>query len=352
MMKHLKLSFIILILLLISPLCSSSKTLHWNHGRNYEPFMYAQKEGILLDNKSDTLLYDFYSLSNPTEEFKLNFRSKNINGHPGKKYSFVNKKGQTVSVSNPYWGIIITGLNDTITIVLKPREKFTALEPEPCLEITAYNLTRKKNYSVTLTDKINPYDGDNLWSLFNSKGRLEINGGNKSQNKLLTFPLYSQITGFGFFAAWGDKILISDISVEFDSDDDESEETYKVEPLNYNFQKSGDEMEGLWTIFDRELEESLLKLGGNYNLICRKDGENYVFLYLDGATINSKEWKQGDTKLILSPTPFPGIYNVDWIDSMKQHFNKDVKAQRSDGNTIVIQFPYQSSKIRLRKIPE
>lgn len=326
--------------------------LHWNFGRSYQPFKYATPDGILIENTSDTLQYDYLSLNVPAKEFVLDFRAKNINGNPSKKYNYYNKKGQLVSIGNPHWGFIINCLKETFVITVKGSEKFTALEPVSSLEITVYNLTTAKSESKVLTDKVNPYDGDNLWMVKVVDGILSLYSGNKSLNHILNTPCHSAIKGFGFFAGWGDKIKISDINVITDQEDDTEETIYPIDTLKYYLANSKDPMEGFWTLFDRELEESLIKLGGSYYLACVKEEDNYVFIYLDGAIINSEHWQPGDIKAVLSPSYFPGIYNVDWIDSMKDHFNKDVKAQESNGNTLVIQFPYQSSKIRLRKIPD
>ena len=326
------------------------KSLHWNKGRGYDSFRYATQNGIIIDNQTDTLQYDYYSLPNATKQFNLSFRAKNINGHPSRKYPYYNKKGQQRNVGNPHWGFFIYCLRDTIAVTIKGGEKFTALEPMPSMEISVHNLTKRMNKTVSLTEKINPYDGDNLWTLNFANRLLTINTGNHDLNPVISFPCNTDVTGFGFFAGWGDKLQISDIKVEFISLEAEEQENYPLETLEYNITNSNDPMEGYWTLFDRELEESLLKLGGSYNVLCVKDGENYIMIYIDGATINSKGWKSGDVKAILKPTHFPGIYDVVWTDAMKANFDKDVKAQLTNGNVLVIQFPYQNSRIRLRKI--
>lgn len=341
---------LILCLILLFPVSLAGKNFHWNEGRGYYPFKYATKEGILIENQSDTLQYDYFRLNVPSYEFHLDFRSKNINGSPSKKYPYYNKKGQKISVGNPHWGFFITTEKDTFAITAKGEEKVTAFEPVRALKITLYNLVTGKSESVSMKDKVNPYDGDNLWNVTKKQGTIIIATGNHDINEVLKVPCNSDITGFGFFAGWGDTLKISDINVM--TDEEEMEVTlYPVDTLKYYLSQSTDPMEGFWTLFDRELEESLLKLGGNYTLACVKDGEDYLLIYIEGANTNSRAWKGGDLKARLIPTPFRGIYNVDWIDAMKEHLNQDVKAQESMGNTLLIQFPYQSSQIRLRKIP-
>ena len=328
-----------------------SKTRYWNKGRGYRPFRYATTEGIFFDNKTDTLQYDYFSLDKATEDFSLTFRAKNINGHPTKKYGYITSEGKSSHVSHPHWGFFIAGEKDTIVVQAKGGEKMSATEPIPSLDISLYNLAfnKKKPVVQSLTEGINPYDGDNIWKVRLSKGNLIITAGDRLLKEILDTPCRSNIKGFGFFAGWGDKLLISDISIDY-SFEEENNEEFSIEDLKGYFENSVDPMEGYWTLFDRELDESLLKLGGFYNLICIKENEGYKFLYFSGASVNSNNWKTGDLKAILTPTPFTGIYDVEWIDSMKDSIKHDIKAQKGEGNTLTIQFPYQYSKFRLRKM--
>lgn len=330
----------------------NAKTIYWNKGRGYRPFNYSTRDGILIDNRTDTLEYDYYSLSESTKDFSLTFRAKNLNGHPTKKYEYENSYGKKFHISNPQWGFFITTERDTLLVKLNGGEKMTATDPVPSLDISFYNFAIQKSHLIkeSLTDGFNPYTGDNLWKIIVAKDRFIINGGDKSLKNILEIPMSASVTGFGFYAGWGEKLLISDIAVSFSTKEEEPE-VISIVDLNAHFQNSGDEMEGYWTIFDRELEESLLKLGGFYNLMCLKDEDCYKFYYYNGATVNSKEWKEGDLKAIFRASPFPGIYDVEWYDSMKEPLTHDIKAQKGEGNTLSIQFPYQSSRLRMRKMP-
>ena len=340
---------LIFILTVLFPQLVEAEKIYFNPGRGYQPFAYATQEGIIIDNPTDTLRYDYYKLSNPTPTFNLTFRGKNLNGNPAKKYQYYTSKRKSMSIKNPHWGVFVTCEKDTFVVTVKGGEKMTALEPVPCLEVTLYSLKTKRSESVSLTDKFNPYDGDNLWKIDVNDKNLTISGGNRDFYEILDYPCNSSVTGFGFFAGWGDKVLLSDISVEY-KDESVDNSASGVNKFELTAHQSEDPMEGNWALFDRELEESLLKLGGFYNLKCIKEGDIYKFYYLDGANINGSNWHAGDLKAILSPTSFEGIYDVEWIDAMKEPMNYDIKAQKGEGDVLLIQFPYQSSKLRLRKI--
>lgn len=339
------------LVLLLLPFLAIAERIHWNYGRGYHPFQYATQEGILIDNPTDSLRYDYYKLNSVSKDFSLKFRAKNLHGHPARKYQYESKKGKKINIGNPHWGFFITGVRDTVVFSIKGDEIFTALEPEPCINISLYCMGSKMTQTLTHNKKINPYEGDNLWDLSFSNGNLILSGGDTEINPLIEIPWQNVVTGFGFFAGWGDKILVSDISVQCEDPKNQiKDKFYSIDYLQDYYSKSEDPMEGFWVIFDRELEENLLKLGGDYLLACVKEDDGYSFLYVEGASINSPAWSIGDIKLQLTPSPFNGIYNVVWYDSMKSPLHKDIKAQTGDGNSLLFQFPYQSSKVRLRKL--
>lgn len=328
----------------------NAETIHWNEGRGYLPFNNATPNGILLENTTDTLIYDYYSWKKPADGFQLDFRSKNINGHPAKKYSYTNSNGKTNYIKSPHWGFFLTCEQDTIAFTFKGNEQFTITEPVPCLDISTYNLSKDLNHKVSIMNNINPYNGDNLWSVLVERNSILLKGGDKGLNEILTFECPSKVTGFGFYSSWGGKVLLSDIDVEFSIPESNLESSFSSQTFDEIFYESNDPMEGYWTFFDRELEENLLKLGGSYTLACVAEKGCYNFFYLEGASVNSKGWEPGDIKAKLTPTPFQGIYDVEWYDATKSILNKEIKAQQGEGNTLEFQFPYQSSKFRLRKI--
>ncbi|MCH5239703.1 MAG: LysE family translocator [Muribaculaceae bacterium] len=345
---------------------AKGETIHWNKGRGYQPFIYSTPAGIKIENESDTLKYDYYALPRLADGFTLRFRACNINGNPKKRYTYITQGKKTLRTSNPHWGFFITLERDTIAVTVKSSEKVTAIETIPAVEISVYNLATGEKKRIVRSEKINPYNGDNLWEIRKEDGKIEISGGESELPAIFTSYSLNAVTGFGFFAGWGDSLLVSDIDVDYETPDTFISNIPLVGLEEY-LSQSEDEMEGYWTIFDRDLEESLLKLGGSYTLVCLKSDEDsatfsplkgpeergaaYYFVYIDGASVNSRNWNRGDVKVILKPTPFEGIYDVEWRDAMKQTMDYDLKAQIGEGNTLSIQFPYQSSKLRLRKIP-
>ena len=334
----------------LSCLQIQGKSIYWNYGRGYDPFINATKEGIRIENHRDNLKYDYFKLENPSEDFSIVFRAKNINGHPSKKYGYITSSGESAYISHPHWGFFITCEHDTLVFKINGGEMMLANESVPALEVDLYNLSalKQKSLSLSFTDGLNPYDGDNIWNVNIAKNKLNLTAGNSQLKKILDTKCNSAITGFGFFAGWGDALLVSDISITYDSTENPTD--FSSEYINEYMSESEDPLEGYWTFFDRDLDESLLKPGGFYTLACIKKDDCYQMLYLDGSAINADEWQPGDIKAILKPTYFNGIYEVEWFDALKSPMNYDIKAQLGEGNTLNFQFPYQSSKFRLRKL--
>ena len=347
---------ILLCLLLFSiNLCSYSQltniTRHWNTVRGYLPFKTATAESLIIDNKSDTLQYDYLKLDYPASAFSLDFRARNNHSSPGKKYSYFLENGEKRPISHTFWGFFVTMPNDTLLVKIEGKEIISEVESFPVAEVISSlssGFTTTKNF----TKELEPYNGDNLWKITFEHGVLSVDGGDHSLAEIIAFsPIEQEITGFGFYAGWGADLRVSDINLEYSLSQELSFPAYNIDNIEVLGKNSEDELIGLWSLYDRELDESLLRLGGDYLLGCIRDEDNYLFIYISGANVGKDNWKEGDIKAILSPTPFPGIYNVTWFDSMRLPLSHDIKAQTGEGNTLTIQFPYQSSKIRLRKIP-
>lgn len=324
---------------------------HWNEGRGYRPFGYAIADGIDINNTTDTLEYSHCKLGFATDNLELTFRARNQHGKPSKRYSYRNRYGKTNSIANPHWGFYLTGLKDTLVFIVRNGEEFSQLESKGCVDLTMYDLWRKEKRELQIKENIHPYQGENLWKVLVNNGEIEVYCGHRSLEHVLSYSNKIRVTGFGFIAGWGDRVKISDITARYVSKEDNSGTKANLYEIIPQTDVSDDELEGYWTLFDRELDESLLKLGGNYTLLCVKDDDKYKFYYIEGAKVNSKGWEEGDLKAVLTPTVFQGIYDVEWIDAMKEPMKKDIKAQHGEGNTLQFQFPYQTSSFRLRKLP-
>lgn len=351
-MKSVALFFILASALLLSADLSGESTRHWNISRGYSPFKYATDNCISISNPSDSIMRDSFTLPEPAEEMTLSFKAKILTGKPALSYSYETPKGKN-RIHNPFWGWFFIIGNDTLLFSVRNDEFQRAIESEAVAVVSCSGQRDRSPKEVVIRDHINPYDGDNIWSMKIEKGNLRLMAGDHGIFDIADFQIpRGDISQFGFIAGWGARVEIRDINLSYLPITASERKTFDISQLSDYIANSADPLVGYWTLFDRELEEDLLKLGGNYQLACVKEGDNYMFIYLDGASVNSGNWTPGDVKLILSPTFFPGIYNVEWIDAMKVALSNEIKAQKESGSILSIQFPYHSSRLRLRKFSE
>lgn len=328
---------------------------YWNKGRGYAPFLHATGDGIVIDNSSCATLIDSCLLQNPVTDFSLTFRVSNINSKPGCKYPYTKADGAKGSVANPPWGFFISpqqGKKTWFSVI--PVEKDDPFSSAPALRIVVNTEGDDSPvYSTTVGSGLNPYDGANVWRLAKSGDCLILSAGDRGMTELASVGVSGKCRAFGFAVTPGGRIRVTDISLQPGPPiaDLEAGEWNDTGKLDRYFADSDDSLEGFWTVFDRTLDESLLRLGGDYRLAIVRNGGKYDIIYIDGAITNAGKWKTGMTKGSLIPDSFPGIFNVEWIDAEGRIMRNGIKAQTGEGGTLLLQFPYQSSTLRLRRLP-
>ena len=325
-------------------------TTHWNASRGYAPFAYATSSGIYINNNTDRPLSDFFGFSTPVTNFQIIFRCANLHGKPGGSYEVISE-GRKKRVKDPQWNFYITyGNREKASISVAHKEVYDAISShtEGIIIINTGNGIK----TIPLPDGFDIYTGPNQWRIRMGDGIMEIFGGNHKEIKIADIPMDSnEFAGFGFEALPGASIQISDISFTIYNGIGNGEGChYELEDVKELIENSSDPICGYWTIFDRNLEENLLKMGGEYRFAIIPHDNHYEIIYLSGAIINHTLWQPGATKGYLYREPFAGIYNVEWIDAEGKILSNGIKAQKEDGNILAIQFPYHSSTFRLRKL--
>lgn len=330
--------------------------IHLNAGRGYGPFATATPSGLMLEAATDKPLHDGCRLERNTDGFTLRFMAANLHNHPSRSYSYVSGDGTRKKVSCPAWGFYVVGdRGDSLTFIVKTFEQTDALSSRPAVTVVANSsIQRGSAGEATVKEGIDLHEGNNIWSLSVSGGEATLSVGNHGVNKVMALAAgMSDIAGFGFMAMPGASLKVSDITFSYDDAMRDVEMTSWSNPdhLENYLKASKDSVEGIWVVFDRTLEETLLQLGGDYRFAMVKHGDIYRLIYLSGARVNGGNWKPGMVKARFTPDSFPGIYSVEWYDSQGDVLSNSVKAQWEDGDVLSIQFPYQSSVMRLRKLP-
>lgn len=104
---------------------------------------------------------------------------------------------------------------------------------------------------------------------------------------------------------------------------------------------------GIWRFFDRDNNPDHARPGGMYELavIPSEQQDEYLVIYISGASVNRSAWRPGMVKGILSPTPFEGRYRLKWWDSMMNCIDCECHAILADG-TLSFCFPLLNSTLR------
>lgn len=323
----------------------------WNAGRGYRPFRYASPEGIIIDNLTADTLSDIIHLPEAARSYTLSFKGANLHAHPQKRFPHINAKGEACRVRDPEWSLILISSGaDTTILRFRSRESDDPNNPGRKIIISAEGRAISEGaISAEMSDGFDPNPGFNLWHISVDNSTATLHGGNRRLLPVFSFPI-SDCASFGFAAAPGALLKVTDITLTRRISPPSPPQWASVAQIESHLAESRDSLEGYWTLFDRNLEESLLMPGGDYHLAMVRDGRRYLLLYLSGARVNNKKWRQGMVKAILTPDLFPEIFNVVWYDAEGLPLSNALKAQLGEGNTISIQFPYQNSSIRLRKI--
>lgn len=126
------------------------------------------------------------------------------------------------------------------------------------------------------------------------------------------------------------------------------------EEIAEKIESSRDALEGIWHYFDRVNNPELARPGGEYRLATLKNSSGgYDIIYLNGARTNLSEWEPGMLKGSLSPTIFPGHYDLIWYDAVFEQISTEASANfnPTDGvpSLLELNFPLFETVIRFSR---
>ena len=332
------------------------ETRYWNPRRGYSPF--ADSVPALLDADSVGIPSRLAPVGG-SDSFTFTFRLNNLHAVPGKRYAFIGENGGKKNVSMPGWEMLAVGSGDGVSIAVTTAEgRSDGVSTRPVMRLIARDLSDNTEIGAAeIADGIGLFGERNLFALSRSGDKWRLCGGRSRQKELLAFIHPSTPTdSVGFSVSPGGLVEVSHLSLQTDEPPREADATW---PWSDGEQLAAalaevpaDGLEGVWRIYDREMEESLLRLGGDYTLAILPDGEGSGFdiVYLDGAKAGGSAWKRGDCKGHVSPSPFAGIYEVTWLDASRKPLDHEIRGYLDGDGLLTVRFPYQNSVIRFGRI--
>ncbi len=302
---------------------------------------------LLLECSTSDTLVSSLPLSEG-REFSLLFRAADLHADGDHSYSYTDSRGRKKRATSPDWGILLTNHSHSLRISFHTDyHSLDELIP-PLLRVTA-----DYDGSTSSLDVKDDYDftGENSFRLLRRGGTFSLAGGSRRYDTLFSkyIPEFDP-DSVSFFVAPGGAMSLDYVSLS-SSGAVACSPFGGVDAILSRINHSTDPMEAVWGVFDRQLEDNSLKMGGNYILASLLHKDKYIFLYLDGAAKNPALWTPGMLKASLSKTLFEGVYDVVWYDPTISPLHGEIKAQLQDPDIMVLHFPdHGGSTLRLRKI--
>lgn len=296
----------------------------------------------------------------PLSSFRLDFKVRNNASAPMKRYSFTTSSGERHHASLPSWGIIAIGENnDTLQLFTKIMEETTnPYESRQALRFTLQypksEMPAMPDSRVTISSGIDVTSGWNHYRLENTQATgVTFLVGNRSLKRIAGIEEAKNFKTLKLMLALapGASIDIKNIKLTEIPLPGTSMPVLSLEEMQQRISESADPTEGYWQLLDQTMNESLLKVGGNYKIaITKRPDSDYDITYIDGAVTNAIHWSEGMLKGRLSPTGIDATYNLTWIDPFGDTLSYMLKAQRESEDLLTLQFPYHESTIRFYRV--
>lgn len=206
--------------------------------------------------------------------------------------------------------------------------------------------------SVTVSDRLHRYP-DAVWTRFDWSGeQLQVSCGTTSLHSLFSLPAI--VPSGALCRVVGRGVDFESVVVESWPDHTSLLATdYTEQAIVDHALLTGDPLEGIWTYFDRDTDDSHARLGGRYRLgVIRDDATGeYLIIYLGGAVVNPDGWRTGMIKGRLVATPFVDQYTLQWYDSAMEQVDIDVDAYATLDNSalLTLAFPLYKTSFRLAR---
>lgn len=303
-----------------------------------------------LSNSTDTLSITMATLpAKVYSDFRLMIRATDQHASLNKKYSYKTSSKDVAKTKAPGWGLSLCGdsgaslFNVKIEPILSNKYRMEDTESEHLamiIEIGGLSDTIYMPYSANTTLIISRRN--DMWSVQNGK------------NKLLwskNIECSQAFTSLSFHAPSGSDVVIHSLNICYTPTNPIMHITpwiNNIDSLEDRIKRSANPMEGWYSIMDRDMDESLLRLGGNYRIAIVKNEDGYDIIYVSGARVNRRLWQAGMKKGELRSTSISDRFHLIWCDADALAMGNDLYATIVDG-LLTLYFPYQSSQIRFVK---
>lgn len=324
---------------------AAERTVYMNPIRGYKEFQHATDSTLIIGNTTSAPVTDMIAVGG-YDSMRWRMRVTNSHARHNTPYLYHDSDGKAIKVKYPGWGIVLKdGADETTISFTTIDERTDETYSSPRVEVTVKS-GGKETAHKTLSSGFDLYDGPNAFQFSVDDVSWQLRGGNREYKEIVAGDFSSKLDSIGFIVMPGGEIKVEDISISLTGTED-----IKFSDNAFSDFDLTDEMEGEWGVFDMNIDEKMLKTGGDYRLAIKKskDRAGYDIIYLSGAVTNVDKWKPGMIKGRILPLPFDSVYDIEWVGASGKTL-KGIKAQK-EGDILTLQFPSHASSLRLRKIP-
>lgn len=218
--------------------------------------------------------------------------------------------------------------------------------------IDRYGTTNLK--TVQITKGANLYTETNVISVSTTGNEIQVGIGRKDIKTVLKYETARTNNSFkaGIIVGAGANVQVARTMTNYKNSAVPPEITkWTKEKLDEHFTKSIDPAEGYWQYLDRDMEDNIMRLGGEYTIaIVKNKNGQYDVIYVSGAKVNSSAWKPYMTKGSMTPTIFSNTFKGKWIDSTYEPITEDVQVDIENSVILSFKFPVFKSCLRFSKV--
>lgn len=301
-----------------------------------------------------TLLFYDTITKGASGDFLLTWAATDLHASQNRKYPVASVDGTSTLVASPGYGFALLSPADSAAIELHlvpTRIKGKFIDELITNDCVSLRISVKSAQSIATSTFSLPYSPSINLIIERAGNRLRIlnhKGKPISQLTLHPFPLerIATILPPGASCKVNTKTLRykpSDFSIL------KSKWVGHTDSLLSHLQRSTSPIEGIYNYIDRDMDENLLAIGGNYRVaIVASSPTIYHIIYLGGAEKYASLWKEGMIKGFLTPTSQESVFDLRWYDAEGLPLFKDLKATIASGY-LILNFPYQRSSMRFIK---
>lgn len=304
---------------------------------------------------SDTTGYRDVDVEN-IDDWSIEFRLADLNSHPGRSYRYKDSSGGMKRVKSPGWSAIFTDYDGNDVEVKFHFEESEEAAVSTCRVLMA-EVSRKGDffYKCEIRKGIDTADGWNLFRIgYTPAEGLTLNVGNHGLEKSFRVPgsvgALSRLQSALVKAQPGGRVRMRYPSLSLPYSPAAYGAELSLGEIEERLRLTSDPAEGEWRVLDYTLEDTKVKLGGEYYLaiVCNSAGK-YEMVYLSGGNVNGDSWHPGMIKGWLTPTGMSGIYDAEWRDIAGHTLPVKIKAQ-IEGNVMTLHLPQSDSRLRFYRL--